>query len=246
MGSYNRAYWKERSLRLRVQGLCPFCGRAPVAQKRGRLLGRCKVCLIRAAIRTQRKIAQRKKAGLCVLCGKVKSTTHACLVCRRHRALVNRTRYRKRLAAGLCVYCKDSTRPGCSSCEHCSERKRKKNKKRQQQKRKEKIMREKTIVSAIITQVRQKYPRAYVRKLADRFTRGLPDLLILFPRTIGDTCNETGVLWVETKSRTGRLSPLQKAEHEKILHVETFGLEVIVAKDTETVLAKLQEMGAYP
>ena len=109
------------------------------------------------------------------------------------------------------------------------------------------MKKESAIVRDIIAAVRQKYPRAYVRKIADRFTRGIPDVLIVV-HCCWLEFNEVGVLFVETKTKTGRLSAIQKAEHAEIerakdgLLLKT--LQVIVARDREAVLAKLEEMRA--
>ena|SRR6185503_818755 len=107
-------------------------------------------------------------------------------------------------------------------------------------------MRESGLVRKIKKAVEEKYPRAYCRKLADRFTRGLPDLLILVPvfrkmagRVWG--VEATLTLMVETKTQDGRLSPIQIAEHEAITKS---GGVVLVARDVETVLAYLEEQGA--
>lgn len=95
-------------------------------------------------------------------------------------------------------------------------------------------MRESNILHAIMKAVAHREPKAYVRKLADRHTRGLPDLLIIVPTIYGPI-----QFFVETKTRDGRLSPIQVAEHEKI---EQAGGTVIVARDVQTVLDALEVM----
>lgn len=109
-------------------------------------------------------------------------------------------------------------------------------------------MKESALVSKIIKAVRAKYPRAYVRKLADRFTRGIPDILIVihcsaFVHQWNEDCEWCGVLFVETKTKTGKLSKLQERELASICEN---GGKAIVARDSETVLKKLEDIGAIP
>ncbi len=104
-------------------------------------------------------------------------------------------------------------------------------------------MKESALVRNIMAAVRAKYPKAYVRKIADRFTRGIPDILIVFGRDGGDRLG-TGVLFVEAKTDDGRVSQIQEAEHAAILGVGAFGCYVTVARNVESVLAKLALMGA--
>ncbi len=69
------------------------------------------------------------------------------------------------------------------------------------------MKKESAIVSRIIAAVRARYPTAYVRKLSDRFQRGLPDILII---------HRGKVLMVEAKTPTGKLSQLQRIEGREI------------------------------
>jgi hypothetical protein len=89
-------------------------------------------------------------------------------------------------------------------------------------------MSEATLVRRIKKAVKAAYPRAFVAKLADRHTRGLPDLLILLPGV---------TLFVETKAPGGKLSPIQRAVHEEI---ERAGGYVLVARSVEDVLRCLE------
>lgn len=83
------------------------------------------------------------------------------------------------------------------------------------------------IVNAIIKAVKQKHPRAYVVKLADRYRRGLPDLLMI----VGIT------FFVETKTATGKLAKIQEAEHRKI---RAAGGTVLLARSPKEVLDALE------
>lgn len=101
---------------------------------------------------------------------------------------------------------------------------------------------ESKIVESIIHAVKRKYPRAYIRKIADRFSRGIPDLLILVHcmcRPIG----QGGVLFVEVKTDSGVVSAIQEAEMSSIRQNNG---EVMVATGVDEVLAKLEDMGAVP
>lgn len=89
-------------------------------------------------------------------------------------------------------------------------------------------MKEASLVRAIQKAVRQEHPRAFVVKLADRHTRGLPDLLIVLP---GIT------LFVEVKVPGGTIRPIQRLVHDEI---ERAGGCVIVAYSVEEVLDQLR------
>jgi hypothetical protein len=109
-------------------------------------------------------------------------------------------------------------------------------------------MSESALVRKIIAAVRAKYKRAYVRKINDRNSRGIPDLLIVFPR--GDRREilhpHAGVLFVEAKTEVGVVSKIQEIEHKQIENVGAYGCWVIVARDINTVMETLEEMGALP
>ena len=98
-------------------------------------------------------------------------------------------------------------------------------------------MKESLLVQKIIRAVRERYPAAYVRKLADRFNRGLPDILILFNSVYGIPKS----LFVEVKTDRGVLSEIQKQEH---IDIARAGGVVVVARDVEFVLDVLREMKA--
>jgi len=69
-------------------------------------------------------------------------------------------------------------------------------------------MRESTIVRQIIAAVKRDYPTAWVRKLADRYTRGLPDLLI---------CWAGYTLFVEVKRPGGKLATIQALNRQQVI-----------------------------
>lgn len=101
---------------------------------------------------------------------------------------------------------------------------------------------ESRIVESIIHAVKRKYPRAYIRKIADRFSRGIPDLLILV-HCMGRAVGQGGVLFVEVKTADGIVSKIQEAEMSSIRQNNG---EVMVATGVDEVLAKLEDMGAVP
>lgn len=92
---------------------------------------------------------------------------------------------------------------------------------------------ESALVRKIIASVKAQFPRAYCIKLADRFRRGLPDILIVCRAAI----NDPHVLFVEAKIATGRVTKIQAVEHEAI---ERAGGRVIVAKSVDDVLYALK------
>lgn len=100
-------------------------------------------------------------------------------------------------------------------------------------------MKESYLVNKIIKSVRAKYPTAYVRKLSDRFTRGLPDVLIVARRRFGDCFT----VLVEVKTETGKQSPIQIAEMHEIIRSNAWHL---VARDVESVMECLENHGAVP
>ena len=89
-------------------------------------------------------------------------------------------------------------------------------------------MREARIVTQIMAAVRREWSGAYVRKLADRLTRGLPDLVIVVQGV---------VLFVEVKNETGRSSRLQEKEGQEI---NKAGGIYLVAKSPDAVLAEIK------
>jgi hypothetical protein len=95
---------------------------------------------------------------------------------------------------------------------------------------------ESRLVAEIKRAVRDKYPRAVFYKLHDRTTRGLPDLLIVCPNDCGQACH----LFVETKSRRGRVSPIQQAQHDRLRAALA---TVLVVRDAATVLDWLETIG---
>lgn len=107
-------------------------------------------------------------------------------------------------------------------------------------------MKESALVRRIRINVKAKYPSAYVIKLADRFTRFLPDLLIVYRRSLSKSyvAGNTSTLFVETKvPKTGRLSEGQKSEHRKILLA---GGELLIVTSAKKVLDWLEQQGAIP
>ncbi len=103
-------------------------------------------------------------------------------------------------------------------------------------------MREADLVSKIMKAVKAKYPRAYVVKLADRYRRGLPDLLILYS-SLPPADSLDSALFVEVKMPNGILSKIQQAEHKAI---QQAGGDVLVATSVVQVLLALETRRAMP
>ena len=66
---------------------------------------------------------------------------------------------------------------------------------------------ESALVRRIIAAIRATRPEAYVRKLSDRYTRGLPDILVVW---------HGRAIFFEVKTEKGRLSALQSRERGAI------------------------------
>lgn len=105
-------------------------------------------------------------------------------------------------------------------------------------------MSEAELVQKIIKEVKRRYPRAWVRKIADRFTRGLPDIVILVPTLPVRMQEGIFFLAVECKAPKGVATPIQRAEGEVINRLP--GAIWMVAKDLDSVLSVLAKQGAVP
>lgn len=104
-------------------------------------------------------------------------------------------------------------------------------------------MKESTLVTKIIKEVRKRYPRAYCRKFSDRFQRGIPDILIAVPILLNEINGEILFnLWVEAKTDTGRLSILQRMEGNEINRLPC--ALWMVARSVEEVIQVLVKHGA--
>lgn len=71
--------------------------------------------------------------------------------------------------------------------------------------------RESSLVTAIIKAIKREWPKAYVRKISDRHTRGIPDIVCQVGDGLASAC-----IWIEVKTEDGVLSEIQKVEHQKI------------------------------
>lgn len=95
---------------------------------------------------------------------------------------------------------------------------------------------------AIREKVLARHPDAYVRKLADRYTRGLPDLVIIYV----SPAQCLVVLMVEVKGTGDRMSALQEEEQRQIeaLGARTFcgRLKWITATSVDDVLKAMAEL----
>lgn len=119
-------------------------------------------------------------------------------------------------------------------------------------------MKESTLVSKIIREVKRKYPRAWIVKTSDRFTRGLPDIMVYFARSLEgvreDFPLQVGVLGVEVKTPKGRISAIQMRTLYTMRTLTTqyggcwcicVGTESLVRPSAvDIVLESLRELGA--
>ena len=90
-------------------------------------------------------------------------------------------------------------------------------------------MTEAYLVRHIIAAIRARKPEAYVRKLSDRYTRGLPDILVVW---------HGRAIFLEIKTETGKLSKLQAREIEAIW--QAGGLAHVV-RSVESALSIFEE-----
>jgi hypothetical protein len=90
-------------------------------------------------------------------------------------------------------------------------------------------MKESRLVRNIVQSVQRRFPNAFVVKLNDKTTRGLPDLLIVV---------EHLHLFVETKVGSNQLSPIQQAVHRQIHRA---GGIVLTAREVQEVLFFLEK-----
>ena len=99
-------------------------------------------------------------------------------------------------------------------------------------------MKEKSVVRSIQLGVKRAYPKSWIIKIADRFTRFLPDLIV----QVLLHCGLGVTLYIETKTVAGVLSKGQEAEHEKI---RSQGGVVIVARYAADVLRFYERWKEY-
>lgn len=102
-------------------------------------------------------------------------------------------------------------------------------------------MKESALVTKIIKAVKLKYPKAYVRKLSDRYSRGLPDILIIVKANVCVSEEYHLTVFVETKVADGVASKIQISE---MFAIEKAGASVLIARNVDTVLSFLAAMGA--
>ena len=70
---------------------------------------------------------------------------------------------------------------------------------------------ESKIVKSIIDGIRKEWPLSYVRKINDRHTRGIPDIVAQVSDGVVSV-----MFWIEVKTPDGVVSKIQKLEHESI------------------------------
>jgi hypothetical protein len=102
------------------------------------------------------------------------------------------------------------------------------------------------LVTRMIAAVRKKYPRAFVRKLSDRFQRGLPDILIMVPRRVFGGIPECQLLMLAVEAKRpdgGRASALQKVEGKEINALPS--AKWMIATSVRDVMDVLEKAGAY-
>ena len=112
-------------------------------------------------------------------------------------------------------------------------------------------MREADLVRKIMAAVKRLRPNAVIWKLSDRYTRGLPDLLILVPgfriawsgSVVKGTEGATHIFAVECKARRGRLEKLQAEQGKKLASLP--GCRWVVARCVEDVTEPIRWLSSY-
>jgi hypothetical protein len=99
------------------------------------------------------------------------------------------------------------------------------------------------LVSKIIKTVKKMCgDRVWIRKISDRYTRGLPDLVMV----VNCCCsaNICPVFFIECKTKSGRLSKLQSHELKSISSVADGDfVRVIVATSVDDIVKELVALG---
>ena len=70
-------------------------------------------------------------------------------------------------------------------------------------------MMESAITQKVMRQIKERWPQAFVVKLSDKYSRGLPDVLAI----VKGVC-----LFIEVKTDIGILSPIQVVTHDRIIN----------------------------
>lgn len=92
-------------------------------------------------------------------------------------------------------------------------------------------MKESTLVASLRKRLATRLPGAVVWKIADRATRGIPDLLVVWGGRL---------LAVEVKGPKGRQTELQIEAQRKLVAA---GAVAIVARSWDDVVAAIERMG---
>jgi hypothetical protein len=105
---------------------------------------------------------------------------------------------------------------------------------------------ESVLVSKIIKTVKKMCgSRVWIRKISDRYTRGLPDLVMVancwWPSSNANVC---AVFFIECKTKDGKLSKLQSQELKSLSSVADGDfVRVIVATSVDDIVKELVALG---
>lgn len=87
------------------------------------------------------------------------------------------------------------------------------------------------LTSKIKKYIRENYPDAYILKISDRFTSGIPDLYVAFGNGLST--------WLEVKTPTGKIDPMQEHTIEQFNKRGIPSKRVHSVKDVEKHLQKI-------
>lgn len=79
--------------------------------------------------------------------------------------------------------------------------------------------------------IKETHPDAYIIKLSDRFTSGIPDLYVAF--------NGGKSMWLEVKTSTGKIDPMQEHTIAQLNKRGIVSARVHSVKDVEKQLQKI-------
>lgn len=119
MGSKSAEYSRERRARAKREGWCSGCGREDARTKSGKTY--CAECAEKQMRWQKQRQAERRAAGVCILCGQTPREGHVlCQRCAERNRENFGERYARLKAAGMCISCgRNPASAGYVQCEEC-------------------------------------------------------------------------------------------------------------------------------
>lgn len=95
------------------------------------------------------------------------------------------------------------------------------------------------IVSATIKAIKTRFPTFIVWKLSDRFSRGLPDILVIGRNALTYHVMAVGI---EVKTATGKQSALQAHIENQFRMLDADGIKYFVVHSPKEAIGKLEDV----